>query len=535
MAFTTGNNPFGYHLTTVQVDMRTPESGNANPNFSIRADNGGIPSETILYTLTTSTAITGSWNLVTFTTSDQTTLHPNTRYWLHAANTGTTRMNLRNTDSNDEDTESNIDWQISDNRYARTAGGAWNQQLTSKTRMQINGHPAPAFLVSNLDSPGENILFFRETDTDTSKLAQSFSAADNTDGTTAEFDFHGVTVLLELGVFLGSQLADSDILATVHRDNGGQPGNLVHTLTAPETYTVLQDKSPITFSASPGSTLSSGITYWVKFEIATDSTFFTGPTSIYFEFATDNNEVQGPTTNNRWTIGHDSLWSPETLAWTTEVKSIKMSVLGAPRYDTLVSNIDQSFLGVEHAGPRDKVAQSFMTPPGPLGQQYRLHRVHINAASQYPTQATVDLHTDDDGAPGDHLASMIMPGDFAPGELTPADLHHGGSQAHQPEPRDTLLDRHQQRTGVQRPPHQRDQIQSARFHFLDGWEVDNKKQGHSQTTPGDSSPPPSRWQFWAPHRSSEPMRPTAPTCRAPGSTPTKRAQSSPPASSALVI
>ena len=422
MAFTTGNNPFGYHLTSAQIDMRTPVSGNTNPNFSIRADNGGIPSETILYTLTTSTAITGSWNLVTFTTGDQTTLHPNTRYWLHAANTGTTRMNLRNTDSNDEDTESNIDWQIGNNRYTRTGGTTWDQQLIGKTRMQINGHPAPAFLVSNLDSPGEKILFFRETDTDTSKLAQSFSAADNTDGTTAEFDFHGVTVLLELAVFLGSQLADSDILATVHRDNGGQPGDLVHTLTAPETYTVLQDKSPITFSASPGSTLSSGITYWVKFEIATDSTFFTGPTSIYFEFATDNNEVQGPTTNNRWTIGHDSLWSPETLSWTTEVKSIKMSVLGAPHYDTLVSNIAQPFLGRQPVGPGDKAAQSFMTPPGPLGQQYRLHRVHINAASQYPTQATVDLHADDDGAPGDHLASMIMPGDFAPGELTPADL-----------------------------------------------------------------------------------------------------------------
>ena len=115
-------------------------SGNTNPNFSIRADNGGIPSETILYTLTTSTAITGSWNLVTFTTGDQTTLHPNTRYWLHAANTGTTRMNLRNTDSNDEDTESNIDWQIGNNRYTRTGGTTWDQQLIGKTRMQINGH-----------------------------------------------------------------------------------------------------------------------------------------------------------------------------------------------------------------------------------------------------------------------------------------------------------------------------------------------------------------------------------------------------------
>ena len=422
MAFTTGNNPFGYHLTSAQIDMRTPVSGNTNPNFSIRADNGGIPSETILYTLTTSTAITGSWNLVTFTTGDQTTLHPNTRYWLHAANTGTTRMNLRNTDSNDEDTESNIDWQIGNNRYTRTGGTTWDQQLIGKTRMQINGHAAPAFLVSNLDSPGENILFFRETDTDTSKLAQSFSAADNTDGTTAEFDFHGVTVLLELAVFLGSQLADSDILATVHRDNGGQPGDLVHTLTAPETYTVLQDKSPITFSASPGSTLSSGITYWVKFEIATDSTFFTGPISIYFKFATDNNEVQGPTTNNRWTIGHDSLWSPETLSWTADARSIKMSVLGAPNYDTLVSNIDQPFWASEPTGSDVKAAQSFLTPPGPMGQQYPLRTIRFNAASQYPTRATVDLHADDDGVPGDHLASMTIPGDFAPGESTPADL-----------------------------------------------------------------------------------------------------------------
>ena len=38
---------------------------------------------------------------------------------------------------------------------------------------------------------------------------------------------------------------------------------------------------------------------------------------------------------------------------------------------------------------------------------------------------------------------------------------------------------------------------------LDGWEVDNQKaRAQSGPTPGDSSPPPSRWQFWAPPRSS---------------------------------
>ena len=424
MPFTTGNNPFGYHLTSTQINIRTFVGGNTNPEVSIRADDGGLPGETVLYTLTTSTAITSSWNLITFATSDQTTLQPNTRYWLHAANTGTTAFDLQNTESNDEDIESNVDWQIGNNHYTRTGEGTWDQQPTSagKTRMQISGHPAPSFLVSNLDSPSTLVLFSRRTDADVSKFAQSFSAANNENGTPAEFDFHGVTVQLESPFSTASQLADSDILVTVHKDSGGQPGDLVYTLTAPATYTVPVPSGPVTFLAPPGSTLSSGITYWLKFEIAADSTFFTGLKRIDFEFATDNNEVQGPTTNNRWSIGDDSLWSPETLSWMDDSQSIQMTVLGTPHYDTLVSNIDQTFLGAEPTGPDVKAAQSFLTPPGPLGQQYRLNAARFNASSQHPTHAMIDLHADDNGVPGDHLASMTMPGDFAPGDTVIADL-----------------------------------------------------------------------------------------------------------------
>ena len=476
MPFTTGNNPFGYHITSVQVVMKTFVGGNTNPVLSIRADNGGVPSETLLQTFTTSTTInTNIWQPVTFTTSDVTSLHPNTRYWLHAANTGTHLIRVQNADSDDEDIESNVDWKIGNNRYYRPVGQAWIERTTGNTRMELNGHAAPAFLVSNLDSPGTLALFSRRTDADRSKFAQAFSAANNENGTPAEFDFDGVTVQLESAFSTASQLADSDIVVTVHKDSSGQPGDLVYTLTSPETYTVPVPSAPVTFSAPPGSILSSGITYWVKFEIAADSTFFTGLTRIDFEFATDNNQVQGPTTYNRWTIGHDSLSSPQTLSWTTDVNSIKMSVLGAPHYDTLVSNIDQPFLGVEHAGPRDKVAQSFMTPPGPLGQQYPLHRVHINAASQYPTQATLDLHTDDDGAPGDHLASMIMPGDFAPGELTPADLitvapRHTNLN---PGTRYWIVITNEQEFNVLRISVTRSKAQDPTS--LDGWEVDNQK------------------------------------------------------------
>ena len=424
MPFTTGNNPFGYHLTTVQVDMTTLVGGNTNPNLSIRADNRGVPSETILYTLTTSTTITSSWNLVTFTTGDQTTLHPNTKYWLHATNTGTTRMSLRNTDSNDEDTESNTDWQIGNNRYSRTGDGTWDQKLIGKTRMQISGHPAPAFLVSNLDeSPIISQPIQAQNVASTANLAQSFRANNNPDGSSTEFDFHGITLLLDAPGDSPRELTASDLIVTVHSDTSGEPGDLVYTLTPPSSpYTVLGDGNPVTFMAPTGSTLSSGVTYWLKLEAAAASTYFS---DAYISIGRTNlgDEVQGPTTNNQWSIGDDSLKSQQILRWQTQqTTSIRMKVLGSQRYDTLVSNIDQTFLGAEPTGPDIKAAQSFLTPPGPLGQQYRLNAARFNASSQHPTHAMIDLHADDNGVPGDHLASMIMPGDFAPGDTVVADL-----------------------------------------------------------------------------------------------------------------
>ena len=398
MSFTTGNNSYGYHLTNSQLYLRiSGGSSDPIPGVSIRNDNEGVPGQTVLYTMTTTSAITPPYQLITFTTTDDFTLQPNTKYWLYVTINDGEAIGIRQTQSDDENVESNTDWEIGDSSYRAIDGGAWTEEHGENIQMSILGHAAPAFLVSNLDSPGTQIFFSRDTDTASAKFAQSFSAADNTDGTSAKFDFHTVTVLLKSVFSTPKQLAANDMTVTVHGDNGGQPGDLVHTLTSPATYTVRPDSGPVTFSAPPGSILSSGITYWVKFEIAADSEFFVEQESIIFEFATDNNEVQGPTTYNRWSIGDDSLWSPETLSWMDDSQSIKMSVLGAPHYDTLVSNIDQPFLGAEPTGEGVKVAQSFRTPPGPLVQQYRLHGVRINAGSAYPTQATIDLHADNNG------------------------------------------------------------------------------------------------------------------------------------------
>ena len=425
LAFTTGTNPHGHHITSVQLrTRRSPfNTGTPNPQVSIRADNAGVPSETILFNFTPSSPIADGFATITFTTEDATTLQPNTTYWLYATTEGDNALVIRNTSSNDEDAVSNTDWKIADKRFEKPDGGTWNETRGDIFQMAIHGHAAPAFLVSNLDSPSTLALFSRRTDADRSKFAQAFSAANNENGTPAEFDFDGVTVQLESAFSTASQLADSDIVVTVHKDSGAQPGDLVYTLTSPETYTVPVPSAPVTFSAPPGSILSSGITYWVKFEIAADSTFFTGLTRIDFEFATDNNQVQGPTTYNRWTIGHDSLWSPQTLSWATDVNSIKISVLGAPHYDTLVSNIDQPTLPLTlFVGPGYESAQSFHIPSGPLGQQYRLSSVRIIASSENPTHASVDLHADHNGTPGSHLASLTTPGDFAPGLSVKADF-----------------------------------------------------------------------------------------------------------------
>ena len=111
MPFTTGTYALGYHLTSVQLYLsRVLGSGTPTPQVSIRGDNAGTPGETALYNFYTSTAITDTSQLITFTTSDEVTLQPNTTYWLHLNATGAL-AGVRQTASNDEDTESQAGWQ----------------------------------------------------------------------------------------------------------------------------------------------------------------------------------------------------------------------------------------------------------------------------------------------------------------------------------------------------------------------------------------------------------------------------------------
>ena len=497
MSFTTGNNPYGYHLTNSQLYLRiSAGSSDPIPGVSIRNDNEGVPGQTVLYTMTTTSAITPPYQLITFTTTDDFTLQPNTKYWLYVTINDGEAIAIRQTQSDDENVESNTDWEIGDSSYRAIDGEPWTEEHGENMQMNISGHAAPAFLVSNLDSPSTRTFLTRQSNDDSAKLAQSFSAVDNTDGTPAEFDFHGITVLLKTAFSTPKQLAASDMTVTVHSNTGGQPGDLVHTLTSPETYTVPSETTPMTFSAPPGSTLSSGINYWVKFEIAADSEFFVDQEFIIFELANDNNEVQGPTTHNQWIIDDYSLWSPEALSWMDQALSIKMAVLGAPHYDTLVSNIDQPTLPLTlFVGPGYESAQSFHIPSGPLGQQYRLSSVRIIASSENPTHASVDLHADHNGKLGSHLASLTTPGDFAPGLSVKADFIAVA-------PRGTLLNtdtrywivfRNEQNLAyfdIQTTPSKTEDLPS-----LDGWTIGDRKVSKFPNQPWRENPNPIKMEL----------------------------------------
>ena len=142
MPFTTGTNAAGYHLTSIQLHMEKRGTATITPQVSIRGDNAGTPSETALYDLNTSTALTNDYQLITFTTTDEVTLEPTTIYWLNVHATAGA-ISLRETESDDEDTGS--DWRIGDDRLERRDGGAWTAPpppASSVLRMKILGHVA---------------------------------------------------------------------------------------------------------------------------------------------------------------------------------------------------------------------------------------------------------------------------------------------------------------------------------------------------------------------------------------------------------
>ena len=139
-SFTTGDNALGYHPTGIQLYLNRYEAVSPTLDISIREDNAGTPSDTVLSSLTTSTALVEDQRLITLTTSDDITLQPNTKYWLHVTATGA-RAGVQQTESDNEDTGSQADWSIGNTGARRTDVEPWSTDTNSRVLlMKILGH-----------------------------------------------------------------------------------------------------------------------------------------------------------------------------------------------------------------------------------------------------------------------------------------------------------------------------------------------------------------------------------------------------------
>ena len=158
VSFMTGGNVLGYHPTGVQLDL--VEYDRPTTDVSIREDNAGNPSDIVLSSLTKSTVIADEdslTELTTFTTSDETTLQPNTKYWLQVTSIGY-RAGFQQTESDGQDARSQADWSIGNTQVKRVGAAAWSTDTTSRVlKINLLGHASVEIQQAVSEPPGVDL------------------------------------------------------------------------------------------------------------------------------------------------------------------------------------------------------------------------------------------------------------------------------------------------------------------------------------------------------------------------------------------
>ena len=314
--FTTGDHPRGYHLTEAQLYLKA-SSGNPEPVVTVRGDDGGLPSETVLATLNSPPGIftDPTYRLYTFTASDSDTLEPSTPYWLHVTSTSSYELDIKLTLSDDEDSDSELGWLINDERHYRD-DSSWNSSSFSLL-IAIRGHEAPPVLVSNLGQPDGSAA---ASVFENYKSAQAFVAGPGLVG--YGYRFQGIRVSAQPTTVFGTTRVPV-VHVSLHSDDSGHPGSRLHTLTVPDGFASTAGYRDYTLSAPPGTVLRAGARYWVIFEV-TDQTLLLRSTS-------STAEDQTPPPVSGWRIGNWlAIYSAENPFWENVPNPIKLAVLGWP-------------------------------------------------------------------------------------------------------------------------------------------------------------------------------------------------------------
>ena len=400
LQFTTGPNATGYHITSAQFYLNSDNADTTNPHVSIRADSGGFPSDTALYTLTTSTAITGSWELVTFTTTDEITLRPNTTYWLHVNATGG-NLAIGQTASDDEDTESQAGWSIGDAKVTRTDGGAWTADTANNSpRMKILGHVAPPepvdTLVSNLGqtSAPEGAIAGLSFGTQR-ELAMPFTTGTNAAG------YHLTSIQLEMRK---EGISVSTPQVSIRADNAGVPSETaLYTFTTDTTLTATLQL--ITFTTPDEATLQPGTKFWLYVNT-------TGGPAGLPETTSDDEDTESQAD---WRIGNDRLERRGGGAWAAPPPPasniLQMKIFGHVIPPILVSNLEQpAVAGDADAGfvsrNNHETAMPFTTGSNALGYRLTSIQLYLSKLSGSPL-VYITIREDNAGLPGETTLARL--------------------------------------------------------------------------------------------------------------------------------
>ncbi len=402
MPFTTGTNTLGYHSTGVQLYMGKSLGNDPTPQVSIRGDNAGLPSETVLYDLDTSTAIaTILVQPITFTTTDAFTLQPATLYWLHVNATVATAK-VQQTASNNEDTESKAGWSISNASVTRRDGGTWATDENSHSlRMKILGHVAPpSTLVSNVGQTAVAGIalagpVITSRDSYHAETAMPFTTGTNTLG------YHSTGVQLYMGKSLGN---DPTPQVSIRGDNAGLPSETVlydlDTSTAIATILV----QPITFTTTDAFTLQPATLYWLHVNA-------TVATAKVQQTASNNEDTESKA---GWSIGNASVTRRDGGTWATDENShsLRMKILGhvAPP-PTLVSNLRQTAVSGDAqagfvSGNHHETAMPFTTGSHTLRYRLTSIQLYLSRVSGSPL-VYISIQQDNAGLPGNTTLARL--------------------------------------------------------------------------------------------------------------------------------
>ena len=344
--FTTGPNPTGYTITSLDLDMDA-EEGTLNPQAAIHSTSafqtteGSIDPQSPLAKYQAQAAIAESPDrFAPRTGSEGVHLNPDTTYVAYFENDATGYFETPNARAG-QDAGAEDGWTLGypyGSKFVHPlgfAGESWNFGEGDSRRIPLNIHgwpnplaaapnpkppaPAPA-LVSNLDlTPGRPFSLYRGE-----LLAIVIASPFTTGSHDAGYALHGIQIELrdQPIKFVGG------IRAAIHSDNIGRPGASLHKLG----LQVNLQKGIATFHTPARIVLAGNTTYWLT--VSTESMLVSTQQvrvvlTRFDPFDQNDNNVGTNCAARDWSIENSNYSRiTSTVSWNRGEDAIKMAILG---------------------------------------------------------------------------------------------------------------------------------------------------------------------------------------------------------------